>query len=144
MFMRFHGGGIGHMYMRQIEPWLDATGWGTTWPSLKDRDPDPDSEPPLGDGDSSRPTTSGNSLHDMEGDESGADEEGGEDIDMSELEDEDGKDPEQPEEDEEDEEDGEDNGTGNQLANKNARSLDRDGEDANGEPSGDETDGDSL
>ena len=26
-FMHFCGGGIGHMYMRHIEPWLDATGW---------------------------------------------------------------------------------------------------------------------
>jgi len=30
------------MYMHQVEPWLDTTGWGTTWPTLKDRDPDPD------------------------------------------------------------------------------------------------------
>ena len=28
------------MYMRQVEPWLDATGWGATWPSLEDREPE--------------------------------------------------------------------------------------------------------
>lgn len=39
MFMRFRGGGVGHMYMRYIEPWLDGTGWGKSWPSLHDRDP---------------------------------------------------------------------------------------------------------
>ena len=43
--MRFWGGGIGHIYMRQVEPWLDGTGWGTSWPSLRCQDPDPDSEP---------------------------------------------------------------------------------------------------
>jgi hypothetical protein len=39
MFMRFCGGGVGHLYMYQVEPWLDVTGWGATWPSLADRDP---------------------------------------------------------------------------------------------------------
>lgn len=37
--MRFRGGGIGHGYMRLIEPWLDQTGWGTTWPSLNHMEP---------------------------------------------------------------------------------------------------------
>ena len=46
MFMRFRGGGVGHLYMRQIEPWLDATGWGTSWPSLKHKDPYPDQDSP--------------------------------------------------------------------------------------------------
>ena len=41
MFMRFRGGGVGHQYMRQVEPWLDKTRWGTQWPSLSNRDPDP-------------------------------------------------------------------------------------------------------
>ena len=41
LFMRFRGGGIGHRYMRHIEPWLNATGWGTEWPILSDRDPNP-------------------------------------------------------------------------------------------------------
>ena len=36
--MRFRGGGIGHRYMRQIEPWLDGTGWGMSWPSFGDRE----------------------------------------------------------------------------------------------------------
>ena len=39
--MRFCGGGIGHRYMCMIEPWLDQTGWGTMWPSLEDREPNP-------------------------------------------------------------------------------------------------------
>ena len=42
MFMQFCGGGVGHLYMRHIEPWLDETGWGASWPSLGDRDPYPD------------------------------------------------------------------------------------------------------
>jgi len=29
------------LYMRHIEPWLDSTGWGTQWPTLQARDPDP-------------------------------------------------------------------------------------------------------
>ena len=41
MFMRFRGGGIGHRYMRQVEPWLDATGWGASWPSFTHRNPEP-------------------------------------------------------------------------------------------------------
>ena len=41
--MRFRGGGIGHRYMRMVEPWLDQTGWGTVWPSLEDREPNPSS-----------------------------------------------------------------------------------------------------
>ena len=40
--MRFRGGGVGHDYMRAVEPWLDLTGWGTSWPPLNDRDPEPD------------------------------------------------------------------------------------------------------
>ena len=38
--MRFRGGGVGHIYMRKVEEWLDGTGWGTTWPSLQDKYPD--------------------------------------------------------------------------------------------------------
>ena len=41
MFMRFRGGGIGHRYMRQVEPWLDTTGWGASWPSFDHRSPEP-------------------------------------------------------------------------------------------------------
>jgi hypothetical protein len=29
MFMRYRGGGVGHAYMRAIEPWLTETGWGS-------------------------------------------------------------------------------------------------------------------
>jgi hypothetical protein len=45
MFMRFRGGGVGHLYMRHIEPWLDRTGWGASWPLLSNRDPHPDQDP---------------------------------------------------------------------------------------------------
>ena len=82
------------MYMCQIEPWLDSTGWGTTWPPLKDRDPDLDSKPPLDSGNSNKPTDTGNTLCNTEGNKGSADEESGEDIDMNKLEDEDGRDPE--------------------------------------------------
>ena len=110
MFMQFGGGGVGHIYMCQIEPWLDATGWGTTWPLLKASDPDPDGEPILDNGNSSRPTVPGYILCGPEGNENSADEESGEEVDMSELEDEDGEDLEQPKEDDEYGEDREENG----------------------------------
>jgi hypothetical protein len=42
MFMRFRGGGAGHLYMRDVEPWLDETGWGATWPSLSGKYQEPD------------------------------------------------------------------------------------------------------
>lgn len=29
MFMRYRGGGVGHLYMRAIEVWLAKTGWGS-------------------------------------------------------------------------------------------------------------------
>ena len=29
MFMRYRGGGFGHLYMRAIEVWLAETGWGS-------------------------------------------------------------------------------------------------------------------
>ena len=29
MFMRYRGGGVGHLYMRTIEHWLAETGWGS-------------------------------------------------------------------------------------------------------------------
>lgn len=49
MFMRFRGGGVGHNYMQMVEPHLNATGWGTSWPVLEDRDPEPDEDPTRGD-----------------------------------------------------------------------------------------------
>jgi len=36
--MRFRGGGVGHGYMRQVEPWLDSTRWGASWPLFNDRE----------------------------------------------------------------------------------------------------------
>jgi len=117
MFMRFRGGGIGHMYMHQVEPWLDATGWGATWPSLKDRDPDPDFEPPSQENNTgSALTTQGDQAY--EGEETSGDEGGGEDTDMSKIEDGDGEDPEQPD----DEDTSDDDGDGGQNPNGHTRS----------------------
>jgi len=104
MFMRFRGGGVGHMYMRQVEPWLDATGWGTMWPALGDREPV-----------SSRPTPPAPANRASEVDED-TDEDTESDDSEDETgnvddngEDDDGEDPEQPEEEkdlDEDEDDG--------------------------------------
>ena len=90
MFMRFRGGGVGHMYMRQVEPWLDATGWGTAWPLLKDRDPDPDREPAT--------SVPGDQATEDDGESEDGDSEGG----ISDMDDDDGKDPDQSEDDEDD------------------------------------------
>ncbi|KAF9643133.1 hypothetical protein BDM02DRAFT_3192156 [Thelephora ganbajun] len=32
MFMRYQGGGVGHLYMHEIERWLWETGWGCDIP----------------------------------------------------------------------------------------------------------------
>ena len=104
MFMRFCGGGVGHRYMRQVEPWLDKTGWGSQWPSLSNRDPDPS---PIHQGmDGSNDQAGG----DMEG----IDEDEDEDEEMDEDEDDDdgeGNDPEQLDDD--DDLDEEEDGGGN-------------------------------
>ena len=75
--------------MRQVEPWLDATGWGTSWPLLEGRDPNPDSEP----------VTPANS-DEATSDEEESNTEGSED-EGSDINDDDGEDPEQPDEEEE-------------------------------------------
>ena len=102
MFMRFRGGGVGHLYMHQIEPWLDETGWGSSWPLLRDRDPCPDQDPPWQEG----------SRAEMdEEDDNGGDCNSDEDEEMSDVEDEIEEDLEQledsDEEGDEDEADGE-------------------------------------
>ena len=101
MFMRFRGGGVGHLYMRQIEPWLDATGWGASWPSLIDRDPCPDQDSP-------RQERSGAETDDE--DDNSEDSSSSEDEAMSDVEEDIEEDPEQSgdsdEEGDEDEEDG--------------------------------------
>jgi hypothetical protein len=103
MFMRFRGGGVGHLYMRQIEPWLDATGWGASWPMLRDRDPCPDQDSP-------QQESSGAEMD--EEDENIGDSNSEKDEEMSDVEDEIEEDPERledsDEESDEDEEDGED------------------------------------
>lgn len=40
--MRFRGGGVGHKSLWEFEESLRSTGWGTSWPCLADRDPEPD------------------------------------------------------------------------------------------------------
>ena len=94
MFMRFRGGGVGHRYMRQVEPWLDETGWGTQWPSLSNKDPDPS---PSQQGDSGSDNQAG-------GDMGGINEDEDEDEDEEMAQDEDdedgeGNDLEQPDDD---------------------------------------------
>ena len=96
MFMRFRGGGIGHTYMRQVEPWLDATGWGNTWPSLKDREPvdsgDEETNP------AGVPGDKATEDEDEQSEESEEDsEESEEDSDVDDLGDGDAEDPERPE-----------------------------------------------
>lgn len=132
MFMRFRGGGIGHIYMRQVEPWLNNTGWGGAWPSLKDRDPDPDLDQDL-DQERLRPhenmrgsTEDSQACQGREMDEE--DDEGG--GNTSEEEDADGEDQEQPEIDEDEEEEEERNSDRNKQAYTNDRERDSAGEEA--------------
>jgi hypothetical protein len=111
------------MYMRHIEPWLDAAGWGRMWPSLRDREPGP----PPQEGRNTRPTTS-TPIHRQSNE--GGDDNGGEDSedsDTSEPEDDEGDDPEQPEDDELDESDEETNNSKN--TSKNTCPIDGESED---------------
>ena len=117
MFMRFRGGGVGHMYMRQVEPWLDATGWGTAWPLLKNRDPDPDPEPMA-------PALVSQATED---DEESEDEDSGDES--SDMEDDDGEDPEQSEDDEDNSDD--DDGGGGVKKHTEGGEGGRNGEDSN-------------
>lgn len=104
--MRFRGGGIGHVYMRQVEPWLDATGWGTQWPFLGDRDPTHSEPVPPTHRSQTNEEGGDSESEDSEDDAGGASGNGGD----GEGEDEDGMDPEQPEDDEEDLDEDGDNG----------------------------------
>jgi len=100
--MRFRGGGVGHRYMRQIEPWLDGTGWGAAWPSFNHRIPDLGPTGQAGiDG-----QVNGNSTRAM-GEESDGEGGGAESPEQPE-EDGEGDDPEQPEDDDQDEDEDED------------------------------------
>jgi hypothetical protein len=95
MFMRLRGGGIGHIYMRQIEWWLDATGWGRAWPSLGGRDPSPD----LPSEDNDSPAHRSHNREDDVGDEDeDGDENENENENEGDVDDEDGEDQEHPEE----------------------------------------------
>ena len=103
MFMRFRGGGVGHMYMREIEPWLDGTGWGAMWPSLGERDPDP--SPP--DTTTARPILP---VQASQGDDENMDSSDGDSSSDESDDDGDGEDPEQPEVDDADSDEDENGG----------------------------------
>jgi hypothetical protein len=93
MFMRFRGGGIGHMYMRHIEPGLNTTGWGSTWPSIQDKYPEPEEI-----------STAPNHSHANNGGTEGGDGDGCEDVNTDASDDGEGQDPEQLDEVEDDDE----------------------------------------
>lgn len=108
--MRFRGGGVGHIYMRHIEPWLDETGWGKSWPSLEDREPEADPEQPSVNincsGTEDPPTLSqsrqmGGNGNDDDDDNSNVSDDA---IEVDGVEDDVENDPEQPEEDDYDSE----------------------------------------
>ena len=98
--MRFRGGGVGHLYMRHVEPWLDATGWGMTWPLLQDREPDVAQDTPAQSHGGTGSAISTGGQQRREGDGDGEDDDSEEDTDPGEQDDNDGEDLEQPEEDE--------------------------------------------
>ena len=103
--MRFRGGGIGHIYMRQIEQWLDATGWGTTWPSLGREDPNPDLASDNG-------NSLGCGMEDIGDDAEEEDEDEDDSVGEDDVEDEDGEDEEQPEDSDKDSDEEESQGDG--------------------------------
>ena len=45
MFMRYRGGGVGHIYMRAIEQWLGETGWGQGIPNTGGSEPQGEGQP---------------------------------------------------------------------------------------------------
>jgi len=119
--MRFRRGGIGHRYMQQVEPWLDATGWGASWPSFTHRVPSPATtqQDSAGDQGSGNPTTTHNRVgNNLEGagsdgagdvEEESDDNEDEEDDDLQSLDgDSEGDDPEQLNEDEDLDREGDD------------------------------------
>jgi hypothetical protein len=140
------------LYMRQVEPWLDQTGWGTTWPLLEDTYPDPGCELPLhnqqGGAD---PTTSAqghhqNGVNGGSGEGSGGEDSEGDD-DTGELEDDDGEDPEQPEVDDFDGSDEEEGANGGQRVSRHIGSRDGASEsegDVTEEEAEEEAEGDGL
>lgn len=104
--MRYRGGGIGHLYMRETEQWLNSSNWGSSWPtSLKSRDPNPDQEPlpQNNSGAAAMSTQDGGYKSDSTEEDAGEDSDG----DGGELADEDteGEDLEHPEEEEDDDTD---------------------------------------
>lgn len=106
--MRFRGGGVGHIYMRYIEPWLDGTGWGKSWPSLGDREPGADQDPSskeIGGTCAGKPFSPSQNNHiNQDREDSGDSEDSDDDILIDNPEDDIEQDPEQPEEENRDEE----------------------------------------
>ena len=94
MFMRFRGGGIGHIYMRHIEWSLDAAGWGATWPPLGGKDPNPD--PPSESGNGPERNV-GNGENGVDDDDGGEGEDEDDEVNERDTDNEDGEDQEQPE-----------------------------------------------
>ena len=139
IFMRYRGGGVGHLYMRHIEPWLDATGWGTTWPSLEDRYPE---DPEDNQENSARPSTSTQSRHqNNDGNGDSGEDNSGKETDPSDVEDDDGDDPEQPEDDSDEDSEDDTNSSGN--AKRNGHSKDEESRNR-GDESDDEAEGHHL
>jgi len=125
------------MYMRHVEPWLDATGWGTTWPSLRDKYPDLTQQEHTNTG----PTSPQSHRQSYEGDEDGGGEDSKNITDTSELEDNDGEDPERLE----DSNDDDSNKDTSDGGSANKRIHPRDGEDeGRGDDTEDEAEGHHL
>ena len=98
--------------MHQVEPWLDATGWGAMWPPLLDREPESAQDTPPHSNDGTRPTTLAETQQSREPNAGDEEEDSEDDADLSELDDNDGVDLEQPEEDDDCDSE-EDKGSGN-------------------------------
>jgi hypothetical protein len=134
--------------MRLVEPWLDATGWGTTQPSLGSKYPELGCEsPPHSEGEATGPTTSAQANRQGGGDCSGGSEDEGEDseedADTGGLEDADGEDPELPEEDDLDGSDEDEGANGGGRLERHTGSRDSEDETGEGETE-EEVEGDNL
>ncbi|KAF9642248.1 hypothetical protein BDM02DRAFT_3193612 [Thelephora ganbajun] len=67
MFMRYWGGGVGHLYIRAIEVWLTDTGWGSDATLACNLDSDTGSEEGEDSGDSEDGGSNGNSEDKVSG-----------------------------------------------------------------------------
>ena len=76
MFMRYRGGGVGHLYMRAIEVWLTETGWGSN-DTLGPTNEDIDSGDALDDSEDNPGNGSGGSEDEVSEGTTGSDEDHG-------------------------------------------------------------------